>query len=161
MNMQNILHLAHDAFAKGQPIFIVPPFVDWNLPLFQRPQHIAAAMAELGAMVIYFSPSYMYDKGEEILQIRENLYLCKKKDMFEAFLESGPPSFIDLYSTAWYFSTDAIASWRARGHYVVYEYVDHIDEAISGKQGADLSRQTFEWLSASGVDLVIPTANFL
>ncbi|KCZ49349.1 glycosyltransferase [Hyphomonas pacifica] len=161
MNMQSILHKAHDAFDKRQPIFIVPPFVDWNLPLFQRPQHIAAAMAELGAMVIYFSPSYMYDEGDEVLQIRDNLYLCKQPALFEQYIVDGPPSFIDLYSTAWYFSKERISAWREAGHYIVYEYVDHIDEAISGKEGADAAKVTFAWLAPSIVDVVIPTAGLL
>ena len=98
-NFNSMMSHVNEAYRDGKIIFVVPPFVDWNIPLFQRPQHISAALAELGAVVIYFSPCSTTDFGEEIIEIRENLILCKQTASFEKFVQEAPPTFIDVYST--------------------------------------------------------------
>ncbi len=160
INFQFMIDLANQACRKGRPVFVMPPFIDWNIPLFQRPQHIASAMAELGAFVIYFSPTFTHDFGTDVIQIRDGLILCKQPNNFEYYIEHGPPSFIDLYSTNT-INDDIIGRWKSYGHNIVYEFVDHIDPAISGEVGAKVALETFAKLRPSHVDLLVPTAQIL
>ena len=39
----------------NQKIVILPPLVDWNIPLFQRPQHLAQNMAKQNILYFYTS----------------------------------------------------------------------------------------------------------
>lgn len=45
-----------DDAGSGQPLIIFPPSLDWDTQLFQRPQHLALALARQGAQVIYVQP---------------------------------------------------------------------------------------------------------
>ncbi|MGO4841835.1 hypothetical protein AB4144_57200, partial [Rhizobiaceae sp. 2RAB30] len=45
---------------RGRPVFAEMPIIDWGVPLFQRPQHIATAIARQGALVVY-TTSNQYD----------------------------------------------------------------------------------------------------
>jgi hypothetical protein len=160
INYNRMVDIAHLAAREGRPIFIVPPFVDWNMPLFQRPQHICVALARLGVQVIFFSPSFAHDDGEGVLALQDNLILCREA-CFERFVADAPACFIDVYSTAWVYNTDKIASWSQHGHQIVYEYVDHIDEEISGADGAQECMKTFRSLNSELVSIVVPTATIL
>ncbi|MBD3768950.1 MAG: glycosyltransferase [Rhodobacterales bacterium] len=161
INFSNLMERVHSAFSRGQHVFVIPPFIDWNVPLFQRPQHIAAEMAARGALVVYFSGSKVYDKGDETIEIRDNLIVCKQTAFFNEFVQKAPPCFIDVYSTAYDYNATILKRWRCLGHYLVYEYVDHIDAAISGADGASAAQKTFEALSADNCDIVVPTARIL
>lgn len=160
LTFSSVLQRAHKAAEEGRTVMVLPPFIDWNVPLFQRPQHIALAAANLGHEFIYFTSRMNHDwLGENVL-LRQGLTVCKDADRFEEFLRAAPPCFIHVYSTAWGFTEEHIRGWRNLGHYIVYEYVDHIDPAISG-EGANAAMELFSSLSTDLVDLVVPTAQLL
>lgn len=160
INFARMVEMAHQAAREDRPIFVVPPFIDWNIDLFQRPQHMCVALAKLGVQVIYFTPGLDVDQGDEILALQDNLILCKLPS-FERFMNEAPPVFIDMYSTCYGYSAKRLREWRALGHQIVYEYVDHIDPEISGEHGAKLAMETFRQLNTETVDIVVPTAQIL
>lgn len=138
----------------GQPVMICHPLVDWNLPLFQRPQHMAMAMAEEGILTIYCSPRWRYENFEGTFRLSEKLFITSE---FESLLSNFDNLWIDYYSTC-PTAIDACAS--SCNHRVVYEYVDHIDPEISGSDSAACSKY-YQDLSRSRVGIFLATANVL
>ena len=45
-----------DEAGSERPLIVFPPSLDWDTQLFQRPQHLALALARQGALVIYIQP---------------------------------------------------------------------------------------------------------
>lgn len=138
----------------GHPVFLCHPLVDWNLPLFQRPQHMAMAMAAEGVLTVYCSPRWRYESFEGSYKLRENLYVTSE---FDSLVSRFKGLWIDYYSTC---PTDAYTHAAAYEHRLVYEYVDHIDPEISGGGSAACTKY-FNDLSRSRVGIFLATANVL
>src|SRR5215207_5276314 len=64
------------AVAESKPVFVVPPLIEWNVPLFQRPQQMALALAKKGAFVVFFSTAERYDSFEGFIELQKNLFLA-------------------------------------------------------------------------------------
>lgn len=64
--------MADHADCKG--IVVIVPGLDWNIPLFQRPQQLARAFAGLGYLVLYGTPNYL-DKVRTVSKVADNLFL--------------------------------------------------------------------------------------
>jgi hypothetical protein len=124
---------------KGTPVFVHAPLIDWNTPLFQRPQQMAAALARNGAFVIYRTYRYRYDTFEGSWQLAPNLVVT---DEFTMLSDTLAGCWFDFYSTSSW-PVAKIQSIGSRNH-VIYEYVDHIDPAISGSGTALLYQPTHE-----------------
>ena len=59
--------------ARPRATIVFLPALEWDLPLFQRPQQLALALAELGALVFYVEPAHA---GPLVLTARaERLYV--------------------------------------------------------------------------------------
>lgn len=116
--------LARRDIYKG--VFVQNIVVQWNLPLFQRPQQMALALGRLGYLVIYKTPYPFLDHVVGVRNIAPNVYLTGDENF--DFIEGAVHS---VYSTAFNHPLDWIerrnSSFRA-----IYEYVDHIDSRISG-----------------------------
>lgn len=116
---------------KGKPIIVFPPLVDWNIPLFQRPQHIACNLANEGFLYFYCTGNLQYDSVEGFQQINKSCYLTNRYD-----LVSGLPvkKILHLYSTNMApMERDFIGPLDKDGDTILYEYIDEIHEDISGK----------------------------
>jgi hypothetical protein len=98
-------------------IIIFLPSLDWDVQLFQRPQQLAIALAEQGALVFYIQPKP--DQNHEPFQlVRERLYLCEVHvDTFNIL-----PNPL-LYTLTW---NSAYAS-RFDHPKLLYDYVDDIN----------------------------------
>lgn len=105
-------------------VFIQEPVIDWNVPLHQRPQHIATALGKLGYLVIFKTPSF--DNIHGVRQVAENVWATNLPvDEIDDMVYS-------VYSTA-YATADAIlAEGPHKKGIFVYEYIDHISALISG-----------------------------
>jgi glycosyltransferase involved in cell wall biosynthesis len=58
-----------------EQVVIFPPSLDWNTPLFQRPQQLAVALAHQGALVFYIQPQAS-QQGEPFRRLQNRLYVC-------------------------------------------------------------------------------------
>lgn len=143
--------------AAGGEIVIFPPLVDWNIPLFQRPQHMANWLAKKGALVIYGSGAWKFDSADGHFQLDDRLYWTNKLDDLMSQL---PTSWISVYSTNFHYTIENINEWRQRGHKVMYEYIDHIDPKISGSYAAKLS-ELYTSCHQENIDLFVASANAL
>src|SRR5690606_29959915 len=59
--------LAHAHAYKG--IFVQGVVIDWSVDLYQRPQHMAAAFARLGYLVIYQTVNWTKDDVTGVRQV--------------------------------------------------------------------------------------------
>lgn len=105
-------------------IFIQEPVIDWNVPLYQRPQHIAAALGRLGYLVIFKNPSF--DTIHGVRQVSENVWATNLP------VEDVHDAVYSVYSTAYATADVILSTGTAKKGTFVYEYIDHISAMISG-----------------------------
>lgn len=150
------LGLIEKALAENRQVVILPPFIDWNIALFQRPQHIARAMAKAGTLVVYCTGGH-HDTSDGYYQLEPNLLWTNRFDEIELELTGV---WFELYSTNPFADTERLNRWKKNGNKILYEYVDHIDETISGTYTSRLYT-IFDSLSNDLIDLFVATAKNL
>ncbi|THU02829.1 glycosyltransferase [Lampropedia puyangensis] len=137
-------------------IFVQEIVIDWNVPLYQRPQHMAVAMARQGYLVIYRTTNWTNDDVNGCREVEENVWVtnCDEVDSLEDVVRS-------LYSTAYSNSVNNILKNGARGR-IVYEYIDHIDPEISGDD-ENIKRliSLKDFAFSGGADYVVASAQNL
>ncbi len=118
---------------EGKPIILSLSFIDWKVPLYQRPQHIAIQLAKKGFLYFYNTRNY-YDFIDGYKRIGENMYLTNRiDDVWEKLKDRK--KYIHLYSTNMYKDDDMrIKRALENGDKILYEYIDEISEKISGKK---------------------------
>ncbi|MCC9164562.1 methyltransferase domain-containing protein [Alcaligenes sp. MMA] len=123
----NVLAFRHEY--KG--VFVQSIVIDWNVPLYQRPQHMAKALGRLGYLVIYETNCWTCDDVAGARYLGDNVWLVNAVESHS--LKGVLRSF---YSTA----HNEYGPHMLEGNAMVYEYIDHIDPAISGDNVQALSR---------------------
>lgn len=109
----------------------------YNVPLFQRPQHIANNLAKNRCLVLY-EVTTMTDKVKTIKLLKDNLYLVNYNNLLlnrilmKELEKSVKPKYVQLYSTDWKLSVENIKDYMARGFGFIYEYIDHISPELAG-----------------------------
>jgi len=112
----------------GMPIIVLRPVVDWDLPLFQRPHHIAARLAKSGFLYFYCTPNGR-DGVSGFRRLDQNLYLT---DQFLLVNRIADGKILHLYSTDNHCTPEYVQQRQAAGDHVMYEYIDEIHPSISG-----------------------------
>ncbi len=134
VQLQNILKKYPD-----RTIIILPVLVDWNIPLFQRPQHLAKNLAKEGYLYFYCTGNTQYDQVDGFEEIFESCYLTNRFDLLDDI--EGRKKYYDLSSTDnstdWNFARQRLE----RGDGVFYQYIDEISDNISGHK---VPQQTWE-----------------
>lgn len=109
----------------------------YNVPLFQRPQHIARNLAKKGCLVLY-EVTTMTDAVKTMVEFEPNLCLVNFNNrMFAKLLMDEletvqKPKYLQLYSTDWTLSMEDVQWYLDRGYGFIYEYIDHISSELSG-----------------------------
>lgn len=109
----------------------------YNVPLFQRPQHIANNLSKNGCLVFY-EVTTMTDKVKIYKKFSDNLYLINynnitlNKILMKCLKNVNKPKYIQLYSTDWKLSVKNIEDYLNNGFKFIYEYIDHISPVLSG-----------------------------
>lgn len=137
-------------------IFIQELTIDWNVPLFQRPQHIAAAFGRLGYLVIYKTDNWAGDDVNGFREVVKNVWIsnCQGVDSIDSVVRS-------LYSTS-YANTPELLLRNGKRGVLVYEYIDHIDPQISGDDGNIKNLHKLKnFAFGGGVDFVVASAKKL
>jgi hypothetical protein len=128
-------------------IFVQAPVIDWEVPLFQRPQHMAIAMANAGYLVFYIS-SNIYDIVDGFVEVYPNLFITNRTDL--PFTLKG--AYVSVYSTSSAYNSENLTAIK-KNNRIVYEYIDHIDPQISGNATEFLLNQ-FNYINDNTVDIV-------
>ena len=146
--------LSHvDAF-KG--VFVQSVVIDWNVDLYQRPQHMATAFARLGYLVIYQTDNWAKDDVVGFRQVRPNVWITNHK-----VLDFISDAVVSIYSTA-YAYPDAIADASKKKVRIVYEYIDHIAPEISGEHGnIEILNEIKNRAFSGGTDFIVASAGVL
>lgn len=148
---KNQANLAGITSGEYRGIIIFPPTIDWHMPLFQRPQQLAQAFAELGYLVFYTTNNLRFDQVKGFEKIKENLYLTNQMHLLRK--TKNPILFI-----SWPFNRFYVQ--RFPGAKFIYDYIDELDVFdTSGKTMTEL-RHDHEYL-AKNADLVVATADRL
>ena len=109
----------------------------WNVPLFQRPQHIAKELADQKCLVLY-EVTTMTDKVEAIKKVKNNLYLVNLRNrkfakMFHKYVSKiQKPKYLQFYSTDYTLSVKDVKKYQNLGFEVIYEYIDDLNPSIAG-----------------------------
>ncbi len=137
-NRAKYIGLLNEALnGKYDRILIFRGSFGWNVPLFQRPQHMAKSLAEKGCLVFYEVTS-MTDDVSAIEKKAEGLYLLNFENyymstlLFSALDSISKPKYFQYYSTDWTLSKEYVQSYIEKGYNVLYEYIDEISSSLSG-----------------------------
>jgi polysaccharide pyruvyl transferase CsaB len=149
----NHLILANRENYKG--IFVQELNIEWNVPLFQRPQHIAAAFGRLGYLVIYMTNNWSGDDVNGFREVSKNVWITNRPEV--ALTEGVVRSF---YSTAFIQSSQSLLKFGRRG-ILVYEYIDHIDPRISGAEHIQQLLNLKDFAFGGGADYIVASARGL
>ena len=109
----------------------------YNVPLFQRPQHIANNLAKNRCLVLY-EVTTMTDKVKTVKPFSDNLYLVNynnillNKILMSELEKINKPKYIQLYSTDWKLSVQNIKDYMDKGYGFIYEYIDDISPELAG-----------------------------
>ncbi|MEG7362342.1 hypothetical protein [Pseudomonas citronellolis] len=134
------------------PILIFETNLDWAITLYQRPHHLALALARCGCLVLYKTTG---DGVSGFRPINENLWLVN-----DGNLDNLSGAVRCFYSTSLFATDRDLLAAKSVG-ITVYEYIDHIDAAISGGQ-ANLRRlQALKKAAFEQADLVVSSARLL
>lgn len=109
----------------------------WNVPLFQRPQHISMNFARQNSLVFY-EVTKMTDDVKTVKKQEDNLYLvnfnnsgiCKL--LFSKLKNVKKPKYIQFYSTDYDMSLKELENYIDNGYKIIYEYIDDLNPEISG-----------------------------
>ena len=144
---------------KNKVIMVTPVIVDWNIPLFQRPQHLAMNLAKKGILYFFCTDNWSYDNVNGFEEIVDGCYLTNRFDLVDKITDRK--KYYDLYST------DNITDWEfvenrlRKGNGIIYQYIDEISSDISGFEiPKKILKKHFNILKDERC-IVIPTATQL
>ncbi len=109
----------------------------YNVPLYQRPQHIASNLAKENCLVFY-EVTTMTDKVKTIKKINEHIYLTNfnnillNKLLMSELSKINKPKYIQLYSTDWKLTINDIENYINNNYRFIYEYIDHLSLELAG-----------------------------
>ena len=154
ISRDSFLQMLHEAKNAGNPIWLQLPTIDWSVPLYQRPQHIASALGRNGTLVVY--PTFnVCDNISGYVEVEENVWLTDDLTVFDEI----DGVIASVYSTAYANQLDFIRSMSDKNA-VIYEYIDHIDEEISGPNTKQLNKIK-DYCFGGGADIVAASAKKL
>lgn len=129
--IQNILNSEYDRVILWRSSF------GYQVPLFQRPQHIANNLRKQNCLVLY-EVTTMTDRVKTLKEHSENLWLFNYNNLLlnrilmQELEKISRPKYIQLYSTDWKLSVENIRNYLSRGFGFIYEYIDDLSPELAG-----------------------------
>ena len=124
----------------------------WNVPLFQRPQHIALNLAKQKCLVFY-EVTHFTDKIRGIKKANDNLVLINlenksvQKLLFTKLKNTNKPKYIQIYSTDWNMKLEELKKYIQSGYKIIYEYIDEINPVLSGTKEIPVNiKEKYEYM---------------
>ncbi len=139
----------------------------YNVPLFQRPQHIANNLSKNGCLVFY-EVTTMTDEIKNIQKHSSNIYLMNfnnialNKILMNELKKNNKPKYVQLYSTDWKLSVEHIQNYIKQGFKFIYEYIDDISPELAGtKEVPQNIINKYEFVMNNQSSYIIVTADLL
>lgn len=133
----------------------------WNVPLFQRPQHISNNLSKLKCLVFY-EVTTMTDKVNDIEKIQDNLYLVnfKNKSFANLLLNKidsiNKPKYLQFYSTDWDLSAKIIKDYIGNGYKIIYEYIDDLSPVLAGTKELPINvKEKYEYAMQDKENVIV------
>lgn len=153
---------------KYKRIIIWRSSFGWNVPLFQRPQHISKKFAENDCLVFY-EVTTVTDKVKTYTKLKENLFLINfnnkaiQRILFEQLKKVKKPKYIQFYSTDSTISLQALKRYIRDGYKIIYEYIDDITPILSGTKEIPVNiKEKYDFIMNQNNDtFVVVTADEL
>ena len=124
---------------KFKAIVIFDSRVGWNIPLFQRSQHMANELTDDGYLYFYRTSEQFDPHVKTVEKLKDRLYLVNMANfalqnaMFDLLKEYKGHKFLSLYSTDVYLDEQYIKEkYIDNGFKIIYEYIDELSDEISG-----------------------------
>lgn len=139
----------------------------YNVPLFQRPQHIANNLAKNNCLVFY-EVTTMTDKVKTVKKLKDNIYLINFNNillnrlLMKELEKSNIPKYVQLYSTDWKLTVENIKDYMSKGFKFIYEYIDDISPELAGTK--DIPQNIidkYEFAMSNEEVFVVVTADML
>jgi len=115
---------------RGKPVIVMRPIVDWNIPLYQRPHHLAKEFARKGFLYFFCTDNAFQDNVRGFV---EKEHGCIITDQYSLILRTPFRKVFHLYSTDYVASLNFVHNQQEAGNIFLYEYIDEIHEDISGR----------------------------
>ncbi len=138
--------------AKYDRIIIWRSSFGWNVPLFQRPQHISKNFAKNDCLVFY-EVTTVTDKVKTWKKIEDNLYLVNfnnqeiKKMLFGKLAQIHKPKYIQFYSTDSTISLQNLKNFIENGYKIIYEYIDDLSPLLVGTKELPINiKEKYEYM---------------
>ena len=149
----DLISAVEEGHKVGSPIWVQYYNIVWNMDLFQRPQQIILAMKRIGAVAIYLTDELAENT---YLQCADNVFLVNDT----CLIEELKGIIVSVYSTATRISQTQFDRVR-RTNIVLYEYIDDIDESISGKECISQLMQQKAFFFNGGAQGIVASAKVL
>lgn len=107
-------------------IIIYPPTIEWNIPLIQRPQHLAKALAQRGYLFLYCTNN-VFDRVMGYDEIYHNLILTNQ---YITVLSNVYRGWILFQASHSGYTIKDLRNWKLLGYKIIYEYIDEIDPKL-------------------------------
>ncbi|RUR35068.1 glycosyltransferase family 1 protein [Clostridium perfringens] len=124
---------------KFKAVVVFDSRVGWNIPLFQRSQHMANELTDDGYLYFYRTSEQFDPHIKTVEKLKDRLYLVNmanfalKNAMFDLLKEYKGHKFLSLYSTDVYLDEQYIKEkYTDNGFKIIYEYIDELSDEISG-----------------------------
>lgn len=124
----------------------------WNVPLYQRPQHIAKCLSEKNTLVLY-EVTTQTDDVSTLKRQTENLYLVNfnnpliKKWIMEVLRKTNKNKYIQIYSTNWSMSVSELKEYIKSGYKIIYEYIDDLNPQLAGTKELPINiKEKYEYM---------------
>ena len=124
----------------------------WNVPLFQRPQHISKNFAKNNCLVFY-EVTTVTDKVKTYKKIQDNLYLINfnnnamKKLLFTELGKIDKPKYIQFYSTDCTLNLTTVKNYINDGYKIIYEYIDDLSPELVGTKNLPINiKEKYEYM---------------
>ncbi len=159
--IKKILSLKYDRIILWRSSF------GYNVPLYQRPQHISRNLAKQKCLVFY-EVTTMTDKVKIIKKQYDNMYLINfnnivlNKILMEELSKINKPKFVQLYSTDWKLSVKNIEDYMSKGLKFIYEYIDDISPVLAGtKELPKNITEKYDYVMNNDETYIVVTADLL
>lgn len=131
---KDIQQLVESINSNNKKTILFLNVVDWNIPLFQRPQHIAKSLSNQGYNYIFFTGN-IYDDVKSFEKKDDNLYIVNGY-YFENIVKAitSKDKYIHLYSTDMKTANEDIDRFIDKGYKILYEYIDEVSEKLYGNK---------------------------
>jgi glycosyltransferase involved in cell wall biosynthesis len=143
---------------RNQPVIVYSPVINWHIPLFQRPQQIAQALARQGFLYFYCTDNCLFDDVQGFERLDENLYLNNRFSMLQRL---PGRRILHLYSTDYQIMPHRVRREVEQGSLIVYEYVDELDDQIAGFRIPDYAHEKHRLILEDERCIVVATADRL